>query len=190
MTRPGFLEGVGVALGAALIGGPLYYLLPAVFGHALAQFALIAGLGLGYLVYLLWRSPERSGRLVVSLAWLTVTASAWLLLADPLSFMAAQIGMIWLVRALYHQPGPLAAVLDLALNLLALVAGLSAYLHSGSAALGIWSFFLVPALFVVIPAARRDGERTPDTTADPKMDRFQHAYRIAEIALRKLSTRH
>ncbi len=191
MKRPSFLEGVGVALITALIGGLCFALLPALFGLAWTQHALIAGLGLGYLVYLLWRSAQRSGRLVVFLAWLTITGVAWLVSVDPLSLMAVQLGMIWLTRSLYHQPGPLAALLDLGLNLLAGLAGLAAFLHTESAALGIWSFFLVQALFVAIPAARRaerHNQGTQETTAG--VDRFQVAYRSAEIALRKLAARH
>ena len=110
-----------------------------------------------------------------------------LVVNDPLLYLSAHLGLIWLVRILYHQPGPLAAILDLALNVTALVAGIWAYVHAGSVFLGIWTFFLVQALFVAIPAA--DGRRRGhDTDSRSPRDPFQLAYNNAESALRKLSS--
>ena len=45
MKRPTFLEGVGVALVACVIGGALYAVLPSLFGWESPLRALIAGLG-------------------------------------------------------------------------------------------------------------------------------------------------
>ena len=61
MKRPTFLEGVGVALVACVIGGILYAVLPPLFGWESPLRALIAGLGLPYIVYLLNRSQARVG---------------------------------------------------------------------------------------------------------------------------------
>ena len=97
------------------------------------------------------------------------------------------LALVWLVRALYHQPGPLAALMDLALNLGALMAGLWAFKFADSMFLGIWTFFLVQALFVAMPSA--DGRRAgSDAGTGPQPDQFQTAYRSAEAALRKLSS--
>jgi hypothetical protein len=52
--------------------------------------------------------------------------------------------------------------------------------------LAIWCFFLVQALFIVIPKGAR---RTPGA-AQADEDRFQQAYRVAESAVRNLSSRH
>ena len=105
---------------------------------------------------------------------------------DPLLYLLLHLSLLWVVRVLYHQPGPLAAMLDLALNLSALMAGFWAFTHSDSVFLGAWTFFLVQALYVGIPAftGRRLQERGSGT--DPT-DEFQQAYRSAETALRKLS---
>jgi hypothetical protein len=134
-------------------------------------------------VYLLAKSRERTGRFVTLTVWLVLAGIGWTLVEDLWPHLALHLGLVWLVRALYHQPGPLAALLDLALNLLALMAGVWAYGHAGSLFLGIWTFFLVQALFVAIPAAngrRRDGVEARD-------DQFLRAHRSAEAALRKLS---
>jgi hypothetical protein len=55
--------------------------------------------------------------------------------------------------------------------------------------LGIWCFLLVQALFVFIP---KSINRKPGATqaAHESADRFQHAYRAAETAVRKLSSTH
>jgi hypothetical protein len=58
--------------------------------------------------------------------------------------------------------------------------------HADSVFLGIWTFFLVQALFVAVPSA--DGRRAgSDAGPGPQSDQFQTAFRNAETALRKLS---
>jgi hypothetical protein len=187
MKRPSFSEGVLVALVAAVLGSMVYMVLPGLLGPAWTIRALIAGIGLGYILYLLRRSPERTGRLVTLTGWLLVAGSSWFLVTDPPLYLAVHLGMVWLVRALYHQPGPLAALMDLALNLTALMAGLWAFEHADSVFLGIWTFFLMQALFVAVPSA--DGRRAgSDAGNGPQPDQFQRAYRSAEAALHKLSS--
>ena len=159
---------------------------PAIVGLDMALRLLVAGLSLGYVLYLLKRSSESTGRIVTLTLWLMLSGIAWFLVADPLIYLALHLGLIWLVRTLYHQPGPLAALLDLGLNLLALIAGVWAFMHADSVFLGIWSFFLVQALFVAIPAADGRQART-DGDEQTQPDRFQQAHRSAEAALRKLS---
>jgi len=95
--------------------------------------------------------------------------------------------LIWLVRALYHQAGPLAALFDLGLNLLALMAGFWAFWHADSIFMGVWTFFLVQATFIGIPSLSNH-RRDSSPASDQRIDQFQTAYRSAEGALRKLST--
>jgi hypothetical protein len=186
MKSPSFFEGVVVALTAGVFGSVFYTVLPGIFGPEWTMRALFGGLGLGYVLYLLHCSRERTGRIVVIALWSCVAGAGWFLLTDPLAYLLMHLGLIWLVRTLYHQPGPLAAVLDLALNLVGTAGGLWAFIHTGSVFMGIWTFFLAQACFVAIPAL---GNRGPhdDTPADPQSDRFQLAYRNAETALRRLS---
>ena len=183
MRRPGFPEGVLVALIAALAGSIFLAVVPGLSGPAAGR-AVIAGLGLAYVLYLLRCSHARSGRVVTLAAWLLGAGLSWALAADLAVYLGVHLGLIWLVRSLHHQPGPLAALADLGLHLSALLAGAWAYLHSGSVFLGIWSFFLVQALFVAIPGmvAGRGAD-----TGDP-IDPFETASRGAEAALRRLST--
>jgi hypothetical protein len=186
MKHPSFGEGVAVALAAAVVGSVAYSVLYDLAGFGWASYALISGLGLGYTLYLLARSRERVGRFVTLGAWLLGSSASWFVLEDPALYLVTQAGMIWLIRSLYHQPGPLAAVLDLGLGLAALTAGVWAFVHADSLFLGIWTYFLVQALFVTIPSAK--GHRpTSRTAAGSDPDPFQTAHRSAEAALRKLS---
>jgi hypothetical protein len=185
MKGPSFSEGVALALIASLVASVTYSVLPALFGPAWTARALIAALGLAYVLYLLRRSRKRTGRIVTVAAWLSVAALDWFLVPDPLLYLAVHLGMVWLVRSLYHQSGPMAALADLALNAFALMAGIWAFLHADSLFLGVWSFFLVQALFVGIPTTRAAGRR--GTQHDRQVDPFQAACRSAEAALRRLS---
>ena len=74
---------------------------------------------------------------------------------------------------------------DLALNGVSLAAAVWAVNQTGSLFVSIWCFFLVQALFVAIPASMK---QKAGQTGESHKDRFQHAYRAAETALRKLST--
>ena len=188
MKGPSFSEGVLLALVASLLGSISYTVLPELFDLHWTRHALITGLSLGYVLYLLRRSEEHTGRLVTLGSWLLLTGISWFVIDGTLPYLAMHLGIVWLVRALYHQPGPLAAILDLVLSLIAGMAGLWALLHTGSLFLGIWTLFLVQALFVAIPAI--DGRRQERERFDARADHFQTAYRSAETALRKLSTKH
>jgi hypothetical protein len=186
MKQPSFSEGVLVALSAGVVSSVAYTALPGLLGLEWTGRALVAGLGLGYVLYLLHRSQERTGRVVSLVVWLSCAGLGWFLIDDPLSYLGLHLAMVWLVRVLYHQPGPLAAMLDLGLNLAALVAGFWAFAHADSIFLGTWTFFLVQALFVAIPSmvSRRARSGVAD---DRHGDHFQRAYHSAEAALRKLS---
>jgi hypothetical protein len=69
-------------------------------------------------------------------------------------------------------------------------AALMVYGHSGSLALAIWSFFLVQAAFVLIPAqVMRRAATPPGETLGGAPDDFGQAYHAAEQALERLTTK-
>lgn len=182
MNRPGFLEGVAVALVLALVGGLAHFALDLLFPAGLALRAVIAGISLGYLLYLLHRAPERVGRPTTLVLWVLMAVAVW-----PLAWSVqalTHLGALWLVRSLYFHGGFAAALADLMLNGLALAAALWAVERTGSLVVALWWFFLVQALFPLIPERRRAD--TPE--AGP--DRFEHAHRAAESALRRLYYTH
>lgn len=185
MKRPGFFEGAGVALALSLSGSVLFAALSPVIGNGVLTRLLIAGLGLAYVLYLLGRAPERVGRVTALAAWAAVASIAWLLAPSITLYALIHLGLVWLVRSLYFRSSLLTSLADLGLNGLALAAGIAALIHTGSLFLSLWSFFLVQALFVVIPPSI--APRTEATHAESDED-FLRAHRAAETALRRLSS--
>jgi hypothetical protein len=189
MKQPTFLEGVGIALAISLAGGVLYSAMDAVFPGVPVLRLLIASIGLAYVIYLLTRSPERVGRVTAFAAWLVVAGVLWFTHPPLLLYVSVHLGAIWLIRSLYFYSSALSALADLGLNGLGLAAAIWAVTRTGSVLLGLWCFFLVQALFVVIP---KSIQHKPGATegGHESEDRFQHAYRVAETAVHKLSSNH
>ncbi len=186
MSRtPGFLHYALLGLLLSAAGGVLFTMLAPLLGTDNALRGVLALVALACLLYLLAVSRERAGRVLTPLLWLLGVALLWTM-QPPLGLYAlAHVGGLWLIRSLYHHPGPLAALLDLGLTGLAFAAALWATAQTGSLFLALWCFFLVQALFVLIPPAF---PRATDPT-DAQQDRFRQASRTAEAALRSLSTK-
>jgi hypothetical protein len=185
MSRPTFLEGVLVALVAALGAAILDTGLRLAFWPGPALTLTTAALGLGYLLYLVGRSGERAGRVLLVLAWLPVTGTALALVPGVWSQVLVQLGLVWVTRVWCFHATPGAALLDLGLVLSGAAAALWAGVHSGSLFLALWCLFLIQALFVAIPARPGHGaDRT--TTSDAPPDPFDLACRAAEGALRRI----
>ena len=177
MSRPSFLEGVLVALIAALGASVVAVGLSLAFAPAQTLTLVWAPLGLGYLLYLLARSGESAGRVLLVLGWLATTGLSLALIPSPLAQAATQLGLIWIGRVWGFQGTPLAALLDLGLILAGGLAGLWAMAHTASLLLAVWSLMLVQALFVFIPA--RPGHAADSEPIDP--DPFDLARRAARL---------
>lgn len=186
MTSPGFLEGALVGLIAAVAGSVVHLALGFALPAGAALTLVIAGLGLGYGLYLLARSREHAGRVVIVTLWVTATALSWAVSPGPWTQLLVQSGLVWLVRSLYHQPTPLAALLDLALIAGGLAAALWAGVHTGSLLLALWCLFLVQALFGAIPDLL-PVKAAAATGSDLEPDPFDIANRAAQSALSRLS---
>jgi hypothetical protein len=186
MKGPTFFEGVVFALVASLVSSVLHSALLTVLTSGEALRLVVAGLALGYALYLLKRSSERVGRITAPAVWLAASVALWVV-PTPLTFyLLAYLGMLWLLRSLYFYLSVLPALADLALNGLALAAALWAAGASGSLFLSVWSFFLTQALFVLIPPTPARWCGQPCSYPDQE-NRFQRAHRAAEAAVRKLS---
>ena len=120
-------------------------------------------------------------------AWLMIAGVLWFTHPPLLLYVSLHLGTLWLIRSLYFYSSALSALADLGLNGLGLAAGIWAITHTGSVLLGIWCFFLVQALFVVIPKSIQHKPGATQASHESE-DRFQHAYRAAETAVRKLSS--
>ncbi len=188
MKRPNFLDGVLVALVASLLGTLLYSVLVPTWPGGPVLRLLITAIALGYVIYLLRRSPERVGRVTVLAVWGLAAGVIWSLGPPLLLYLSLHLGLVWLIRSLYFYSSMLSALADLGLSGLSLAATVWAASHSQSLFLSIWCLFLVQALFAVIPASMpRNGGKTP---THQEHDRFERAHQAAETALRKLSSIH
>lgn len=187
MRTPNFIEGVGVAVVAALVGTVLFTVVTPSLNSVAVLELLIASFSFAYLIYLLRRSPERVGRLTVVLLWSVAAAAIWLMGPSLLLYLLLHSLLIWLVRSLYFYSSLFSAIADLGLTGFAIAAAVWATLQSGSLFLAIWCFFLVQALFVAIPRSLKS--QRVDAVAVEE-DHFQQAHRTAQAALRKLSSVH
>jgi hypothetical protein len=173
-----------VAALLSFFGGAVFTAAGALLAGGLVLRAVIAGLSLCYLLYLLSRSREATGRVTTVALWVLIAALLWFFEPPLVVFVIAHAALIWLVRSLYFHTSLLAAGADLGLSAFSLAAAVWATTQSHSLGLALWCFFLVQALFVAIPARiSRDGCAEQ---ADDSEDRFQRAYRSAEAALRRM----
>jgi len=189
MKDPTLLEGVAFALVASVGGSIVLTAFAGVLPHGSLIRLLLAGFGLAYVFYLVARSRQRVGRVVVVAVWFAVAAGvSWM--SPPLTFyVLVHAGLIWLVRALYHHASVLQALADLGLLGLGLITALWALSHTQSVFLGVWCFFLVQSLFVLIPPCA-DSKGGPPGNATEDEERFQRAHRNATTAVRKLHSFH
>jgi hypothetical protein len=186
MKRPGIFQGVIVALVLSVVAGAVYFVMQPVLGGGLVLRALIALLSLAYIGYLLRSSHTRIGKLSTVALWLVISSAVWLWSPPLLAYLLIHSGMIWLVRSFYFHSSIITSLADLGLSMLAIVAALWAAMHSNSMFLSVWCFFLVQALFVMVPAnwtRRNIGHDVAEET-----DGFQKAWRVADAALRQIST--
>lgn len=185
MKKPGFLEGVAFALIAAICGELLFEVLPWIVGRRLAVLLIVGVLSMGYLLYLLRRSPGKTGRATLFASWgVGSLAASALNIGIPL-YLLLQLAFIWLTRSLYFRSGLFGALADLGLHALAFLAGVWALGHSGSVFMALWSFFLVEALFPLLPESRL--EKAGCVKDEHLNPHFEQAHRTALTALQKLS---
>jgi hypothetical protein len=180
----------GRALGAAFVlslaGAATLAALGAFVGTGTALRAVIALLGLAYVVYLMGQSGEHVGRITTLAVWALGASLAWLGGLPFVAYLLVHVGLVWLVRSLYYYAGLLPALADLGLALLGAAFAAWAAQRSGSAWLAFWCFFLVQAFHVLIPAAIY--ERSAPAAGPDADDAFARAHRAAEAAVRRLSS--
>lgn len=176
MSRATFTAGVVLALLSAVAGAAAF----AVLGHSPAAHRLVVALlAGGYVLYLLWTSDAKIGRVVAGVLFCAGSALAWLAEAPLGPFLFAHLGAIWLVRSCYFGTSVPTALLDLGLIVLGAAGAAWAIERTQSPGLAIWTFFLVQSAFVFIPMAARTRRPASD-------DAYQSARRAAIAAVRKM----
>jgi hypothetical protein len=190
MHRPTLLEGILVALALSLSVSPLVVLVQLAVGSLLAWKMGIMATAYTYMCYLLVRSGRRSGRVTLGLLVLTVLLAGLVCnLRFPVILLLC-VTLIWGMRSFAYSRSLVSTVLQGGVCGLGCGAALMMYGHSGSLALAIWSFFLVQAAFVLIPAQGiRQPVIPPGITLGGSPDDFGRAHHAAEQALERLTTR-
>lgn len=183
--RPGFLEGVVVALVASMAISISLSVFDWVLPLGMLARVVISVSGLAYLLYLFSRSKEKIGRLTTLAIYVLVVISSWIYMPSIPWFGITHLGLIWLVRSLYFYSSILSALLDLGLTALAVIAAIAAYLHTGSLFLALWCLFLGNAMFAWIPVNWQSHAGNKKSGTSP--DGFDVAYQSAENAVRKLA---
>ena len=188
MNAPGFWRQVGFGLLLSVVGGVLYTALRPFLGSDLVLRGLVIGISAGYLALLMHALRARIGVVVTLASWLLITAVLFALNPSLWVWLLVQALLIWLLRCLYRYDSLASAIADAALSGFALTTALATASYTHSLFLTLWSWFLIQALFVFIPASRT----TTTTSAAPTPasdDAFGQAHRTAEAALRRLALR-
>lgn len=186
MKTPGILKSIVFALFASIAAGIFATLLPIFLNPTITSTTIISGLSLAYLIFLLRQTKMRRGRVLVVLLWLSLSLGSWLLNLNLTTQILLQLSNIWIVRSLYFHASILTALLDLVLIVMSAGAGVWAVIQTDSFIAAVWCFFLAQSLFVWI--AEFSQRSKPPADANPSADHFQSAHRVAQEAVRKLST--
>jgi len=186
MKTATFFEGVFIALIVGFVSSVLLFTLSSFFPTNLLIRGLISAITFAYITYLLSRSNERVGRIIVITILLISMTTMWFVWPAISFFIIGHMMMIWLVRCLYFYSSLVSAIVDLTLNGFSVLTAFAVATHTDSLFLTLWCFFLMQALFVFIPSSIKKPLSTTSTPFQHQQD-FQHSYRAAQAAVRQLS---
>ena len=188
MNKPGFVEGVIVAVILSLFIAAVFTVMSVFFPTRWLLEAVIHGGTFIYILYLLYRSKEKSGKVAIASLWVVYALAVWAFAPSTLVMLFAQLAAIWLVRTLFYHNNILVSLLDLGLITLSVFVSLWTLMHTRSVLLTTWVFFLLQALFTLLPEQLRGRAAAPPMNAN--QDEFERAYASAEAAVRQLSSQH
>ena len=184
MSTPTFFRGVLVAGALAAVAAAGFATLVPFVGFGSVVRLGLPVISFAYILYLLKASNERTGNIATLSLWSALAIATWWV-APPLPFyVLIHAAAIWLVRSLYYYAGAIPSLMDLGLSALSICGFVWALTRTGSVFLATWSFFLVQALFVVIPPAIGRQAETPNADNGT----FDRARRQADEALRALAS--
>jgi len=183
MKRPGMLQGIAFAFAAAVFTVPAWWLLKD-STPSMPAFRLISVLAqMGYCIHLLRVARIRVGTVSLALANLLLAAGLFWLPVSTITVVGAGAVLLSVNRSLLFHRSTLAVAADVLVALAGL--GFAGYLlaETGSLPTAVWGFFLLQALFVLIPGSLSTGN---DSASDTITDPFLHGRRQAEAALDRI----
>ena len=179
MNRNTFLHGLIVAAVLAFASAATIASIAPWTGMSAIVRVAIPMIAFAYVVYVVRASSVKTGVLTTCSLWSVLAVIAWWV-APPLpAYLLIHVGAIWLVRSLYTYSGIVPALTDLVLSGLATAGLVWSLSRTGSVFLGVWTFFLVQALYVFIPRSVRQ-------VTSPTNYSFDSARRQADAALQQL----
>ena len=186
MSRPSFVEGIVLALIVSIAASFSYAVMTWVLSGFGAVQLLITMISFSYVLYLLIRSDEKIGRVVVMCVWVFVACSVWVLDVPLSLFCLSHLMMTWIVRSLYYYASIVSSLIDFALISLSLLFSTWAFYQTGGVFISIWSFFLMQSLFVWIPVQINPLKKTKSSKING--NEFNQAFKNANVAIQKLTT--
>ncbi len=187
MKQHNLFLSLGIAFVLSAVSLPILWVLLALRSSIATQ-ALITLLTAGYLGYLLVQSRARVGRIILATVSAAVLGVACLAGASSTAVALLALGLIWFVRSLLNYSSLVAACLDALLCVVSVGVALAAAGATSNAALTVWCFFLLQALWVYIPRRFTRGGSAPETADQTQQaDAFARAYGSAEAAIRCLA---
>lgn len=183
MNAVGFGAAAVVGFVLSMAGAALVTVVGAWLGAGLALMLVLSLLAAAYLVWLQLSHRSPKGSSLVLLGWVALSG---IMLGFGLSLawaLLAYVGLGWLVRCCIRYQRPGTVLLDAAISLVALCAGISVAWYTHSLFLALWSFFLLQALVFLVPASGSSVQQPSRID-----DRFTAARCNAEAALQRINT--
>lgn len=178
---PGLVDGIAVALTAALATAVALPLGISLLPVDLALRGLIALLSAGYVLYLLLRRRALAGAPTALAAWLIGALLIGALSASVGAALVAHLLLVWALRAALYHTRPLGMLADLGLCGTSLLLALWTVQRTHSLSAGVWCLLLCQVAFMWLP-----GVRGVQAAAAPGRG-FEQAARAATHALRVLT---
>lgn len=195
-NRPSFFREVGFSLVLCLVAAAATAALSFVLPNYLVVRAVIAALGLAYVMHTIAGSQEKTGRIVTLVVWFVAASLAWFGNFGLPAYLAFHVTLIWLTRSLYLYSSLVEPTLDFGLTMLAVCFAAWAAIRTDSLFLSSWCFFLIQALHVAIPGVtsrflrRADARQlNKDPDGEDPNGGFVDARNAADEALHRIAAR-
>lgn len=179
MSARSFLPEAGFALATSVIAAAAATALGFVLPPPVLARTIVAGVAGACVLRAVGHSQRRTGAVTTVAGWLAGTALAWLLAPTFALFVAIEIGLTWLARAVHVCSRTQIAVADLGLTVAGVCLGVWAGSRTGSTLLAVWCPLLALAFATLVPRRRRPA---PDSG-------FAAALATAEQALERMAAR-
>ena len=200
MKTSAFWKGTLCALAISFFGSMAFSLLSPLLGVAMAARIVLVAIS-GCYLWVLIRKPNtlkvtvatrnlsspksRVGKTLALTFWCGLTLLLCLVNPNLYWWLLTLISFTWVIRSLFLYQNILASIGDGLLTGIAIVAALATAFHTQSMFFSLWAFFLTLALSAYLPGFNY---AKSDTKTPQRQDRFNHAYQLADKAIRKMST--